>query len=122
MGAPSGLLLVPLPPYEPDGSLPPVPLEEVTAKDLIARYEVSKQTLYTRLAAVGVSGTKRGKQVFFNSEEVFRLDAGHHFLGKGYGLKDLGRALPTPFLLVRRWSMLVLLHLVPLLLITSRWN
>ncbi len=89
MGAPSGLLLVPLPPYEPDGSLPPVPLEEVTAKDLIARYEVSKQTLYTRLAAVGVSGTKRGKQVFFNSEEVFRLDAGHHFLGKGYGLKDL---------------------------------
>ena len=89
MGGPSGPLLVPLPPYEPDGSLPPVPLEEVTAKDLIARYGVSKQTLYTRLAAVGVSGTKRGKQVFFNSEEVFRLDAGHHFLGKGYGLKDL---------------------------------
>lgn len=89
MGGPSGLLLVPLPPYEPDGSLPPVPLEEVTAKDLIARYEVSKQTLYTRLSAVGVSGTKRGKQVFFNSEEVFRLDAGHHFLSKGYGLKDL---------------------------------
>ena len=114
MGAPSGLLLVPLPPYEPDGSLPPVPLEEVTAKDLIARYEVSKQTLYTRLSAVGVSGTKRGKQVFFNSEEVFRLDAGHHFLSKGYGLKDLRLpALPTPFLLVRRWSMLVLLHLVP---------
>ncbi len=89
MGASSGLPLVPLPPYEPDGSLPPVPLEEVTAKDLIARYGVSKQTLYTRLAAVGVSGTKRGKQVFFNSEEVFRLDAGHHFLSKGYGLKDL---------------------------------
>ena len=99
MGAPSGLLLVPLPPYEPDGSLPPVPLEEVTAKDLIARYEVSKQTLYTRLSAVGVSGTKRGKQVFFNSEEVFRLDAGHHFLSKGYGLKDLRmRVLPTLFL------------------------
>lgn len=89
MGGPSGLPPVPLPPYEPDGSLPPVPLEEVTAKDLIARYGVSKQTLYTRLAAVGVSGTKRGKQVFFNSEEVFRLDAGHHFLSKGYGLKDL---------------------------------
>ena len=83
---------MPLPPYEPDGSLPPLPLEEVTAKDLIARYEVSKQTLYTRLAAVGVSGTKRGKQVFFNSEEVFRLDAGHHFLSKGYGLKDLREA------------------------------
>ena len=83
---------MPLPPYEPDGSLPPLPLEEVTAKDLIARYEVSKQTLYTRLAACSVSGTKRGKQVFFNSEEVFRLDAGHHFLSKGYGLKDLREA------------------------------
>jgi len=83
---------VPLPPYEPDGSLPPLPLEEVTAKDLIARYGVSKQTLYTRLAACGVSGTKRGKQVFFHSEEVFRLDAGHHFLSKGYGLKDLREA------------------------------
>lgn len=80
---------MPLPPYQPDGSLPPVPLEEVTAKDLIARYEVSKQTLYTRLASIGVTGTKRGKQVFFDSEEVFRLDAAHHFLSKGYGLKDL---------------------------------
>jgi len=80
---------VPLPPYEPDGSLPPLPLEEVTAKDLIARYEVSKQTLYTRLSSIGVTGTKRGKQVFFDSEEVFRLDAAHHFLSKGYGLKDL---------------------------------
>ena len=83
---------MPLPPYEPDGSLPPLPLEEVTAKDLIARYEVSKQTLYTRLAAVGVTGTKRGKLVFFNQEEVFRMDAGHHFLSKGYGLKDLKEA------------------------------
>jgi len=83
---------VPLPPYEPDGSLPPVPMEEVTAKDLIARYGVSKQTLYTRLSAVGVTGTKRGKLVFFNQEEVFRMDAGHHFLSKGYGLKDLKEA------------------------------
>ena len=83
---------MPLPPYEPDGSLPPLPLEDVTAKDLIARYEVSKQTLYTRLAAVGVTGTKRGKLVFFNQEEVFRMDAGHHFLSKGYGLKDLKEA------------------------------
>lgn len=80
---------MPLPPYQPDGSLPPLPLEEVTAKDLIARYEVSKQTLYTRLSSIGVTGTKRGKQVFFDSEEVFRLDAAHHFLSKGYGLKDL---------------------------------
>ena len=34
-----------LPPYEPDGSLPALPAEEVTAKVLVDRYEVSKQTL-----------------------------------------------------------------------------
>lgn len=80
---------MPLPPYEPDGSLPPLPTEEVTAKILIDRYGVSKQTLYTRLGAIGVTGTKRGKQVFFEQSEVYQLDAAHHFLGKGYGLKDL---------------------------------
>jgi len=80
---------VTLPPYEPDGSLPPIPMEEVTAKDLISRYEVSKQTIYTRLAAIGVTGTKRGKQVFFSPVEVHQLDAAHHWLSKGYGLQDL---------------------------------
>ena len=80
---------MPLPPYEPDGSLPPLPAEEVTAKVLVDRYGVSKQTLYTRLSAIGVTGTKRGKQVFFEQSEVYQLDAAHHFLGKGYGLKDL---------------------------------
>jgi len=80
---------VPLPPYEPDGSLPALPAEEVTAKVLVDRYGVSKQTLYTRLSAIGVTGTKRGKQVFFEQSEVYQLDAAHHFLGKGYGLRDL---------------------------------
>tara|TARA_B100000287_G_scaffold435314_1_gene503016 strand:- start:1174 stop:1809 length:636 start_codon:yes stop_codon:yes gene_type:complete len=80
---------VPLPPYEPDGSLPPIPVEEVTAKILVDRYGVSKQTLYTRLSAIGVTGTKRGKQVFFDQTEVYQLDAAHYFLSKGYGLKDL---------------------------------
>ena len=84
-----------LPPYEPDGSLPPLPSSEVTAKDLIARYEVSKQTLYTRLSAVGVTGTKRGKQVFFAPVEVHQLDAAHHWLSKGYGLKDLREAVAS---------------------------
>jgi len=83
---------VTLPPYEPDGSLPPIPVEDVTAKDLIARYEVSKQTIYTRLSSIGVTGTKRGKQVFFSPVEVHQLDAAHHWLGKGYGLQDLKQA------------------------------
>ena len=78
-----------LPPYEPDGSLPAIPCEDVTAKILVDRYGVSKQTLYTRLSAIGVTGTKRGKQVFFDQSEVYQLDAAHYFLGKGYGLKDL---------------------------------
>ena len=81
-----------LPPDEPDGSLPALPAEEVTAKVLVDRYEVSKQTLYTRLSAIGVTGTKRGKQVFFNQSEVYQLDAAHYFLSKGYGLKDLKSA------------------------------
>ena len=81
-----------LPPYEPDGSLPPIPLEDLTAKDLIARYGVSKQTIYTRLSSIGVTGTKRGKQVFFSPVEVHQLDAAHHWLGKGYGLQDLKQA------------------------------
>ena len=81
-----------LPPYEPDGSLPPIPVDEVTAKLLVDRYGVSKQTLYTRLSTIGVTGTKRGKQVFFDSSEVYQLGAAHYFLGKGYGLKDLKSA------------------------------
>ena len=87
-----------LPPYEPDGSLPALPAEEVTAKVLVDRYEVSKQTLYTRLSAIGVTGTKRGKQVFFNQSEVYQLDAAHYFLSKGYGLKAVSYThltLPT---------------------------
>lgn len=82
---------MPLPPYEPDGSFP-IPGQELTAKDLVDRYGVSKQTLYTRLSAIGVTGTKRGKQVWFDQSEVFRLDAAHHYLGIGYGLKDLKEA------------------------------
>ena len=64
-----------LPPYEPDGSLPELPAEDVTAKVLVDRYDVSKQTLYTRLSAIGVTGVKRGKQVFFNQSEIYQLDA-----------------------------------------------
>jgi hypothetical protein len=64
----------------------------LTAKDLVDRYGVSKQTLYTRLSAIGVTGSKRGKQVWFDQAEVFRLDAAHHYLGIGYGLKDLKEA------------------------------
>jgi hypothetical protein len=82
---------MPLPPYEPDGSLP-TPLQDLTAKNLIERYGISKQTLYTRLSAICVTGSKRGKQVWFDSSDVFRLDAAHHYLGIGYGLKDLKEA------------------------------
>ncbi len=78
-----------IPPYEPDGSLPPIPVDGVTAKDLLDRYGVSKQTLYTRIKAIEISGTKRGKQVFFSPVEVHQLDAAHDALGKGYGLNDL---------------------------------
>ena len=80
-----------LPPYEPDGSFP-IPAQDLAAKDLVDRYGVSKQTLYTRLNSIGVTGNKRGKQVYFDPSEVFRLDAAHHYLALGYGLKDLKEA------------------------------
>ena len=44
---------------------------------------------YTRIKAIEISGTKRGKQVFFSPVEVHQLDAAHDALGKGYGLSDL---------------------------------
>ena len=104
--------------YEPIGSLPPIPLEEVTAKDLIARYGVSKQTIYTRLSSIGVTGTKRGKQVFFSPVEVHQLDAAHHWLGKGYGLQDL-LAAGLRKVLVTRWSICPLRRFR---LLISRWS
>ena len=44
-----------LPPYEPDGSLPEVISDDLSPKELVERYGVSKQTLYTRLAALGIT-------------------------------------------------------------------
>lgn len=82
-----------LPPYEPDGSLPAVPADDVTLADLVDRYGVSKQTLYTRLGAIGVTGTKRGKTSVFSPVDVHQMDAAHFWIGKGYGLKDLQAAV-----------------------------
>lgn len=82
-----------LPPYEPSNNgLPPLPVEDCTAKQLIERYSISKQTFYTRLSAIGVTGIKRGKMVWFDQSDIYRLDASHFYLGKGYGLKDIRKA------------------------------
>ena len=78
-----------LPPYTPDGSLPLIPPEGCIAKDLMERYGVSKQTLYTRIKAVGVTGSKKGKVVIFSSADVYQLDACHQRLGQNYTLKDI---------------------------------
>jgi|TARA_Y100001938_G_C8065152_1_gene419750 hypothetical protein len=81
-----------LPPYEPDGSLPEVISDDLSPKELVERYGVSKQTLYTRLAALGITPHRHGKSSHFDRSMVYQLDAAHFYLSKGYGLKDLKSA------------------------------
>lgn len=79
-----------LPPYDPsDSTLPPLPAGEQSVKDLCSRYELSKQALYSRMSAVGVTGSKRANRTIFSLEDTFRLDAAHYYLSIGFGLKDL---------------------------------
>lgn len=78
-----------LPPYKPDGSLAPTPTEGFVARELMTRYGISKQTLYTRIEAVGVTGTRKGKSVYFDAVDVHQLDACHFHLSANYTLKDI---------------------------------
>ena len=79
-----------LPPFLPELScLPPVPTCESSVQDLCARYSLSRQSLYPRLNAVGVTGERRAQRTFFTPAEVFQLDAAHFYLSQGYGLKEI---------------------------------
>ena len=81
---------VALPPFLPElSNLPPVPTGESSVQDLCARYSLSRQSLYPRLNAVGVTGERRAQRTFFSPAEVFQLDAAHFYLSQGYGLKEI---------------------------------
>lgn len=85
---------VSLPPYDPVSSgLPPLPTQELGVKAACARYAISKQTLYVRMGAVGVTGSKRANRTFFATQDVFTLDAAHWHISQGFGLKDLEAAV-----------------------------
>lgn len=82
-----------LPTFVPElSSLPPLPTGDSSVSDLCARYSIARQSLYPRLNACGVSGEKRSHRTFFSPADVFRLDACHHYLGLGYGLKEVAMA------------------------------
>jgi hypothetical protein len=83
-----------LPPYDPASSgLPPLPTHDLGVREACARYAISKQTLYVRMGAVGVTGSKRANRTFFTTQDVFTLDAAHWHLSQGFGLKDLEAAV-----------------------------
>ena len=83
-----------LPPYDPiSGGLPPLPTQDIGVKEACARYAISKQTLYVRMGAVGVTGMKRANRTLFTTQDVFTLDAAHWHLSQGFGLKDLEAAV-----------------------------
>ena len=60
----------------------------LTVQGLSARYGVSRQTLYERLRASGVSPIKRGNRSLFDEDMVAVLDAQHQQLKDGFNLRD----------------------------------
>ena len=87
---------VALPPFHPELSdLPPVTASELSVPELCDRYGLSRQSLYPRLNAAGVTGERRAQRTFFTPADVFRLDACHHYLSQGYGLKEIASQVST---------------------------
>jgi DNA-binding transcriptional regulator YiaG len=70
----------------------PTPEQEFSVDELCSRYELSKQSLYERLKAIGVKGYKKkgcGNSVFFSPEMVFQLDFVDKQLLQGTTLRQL---------------------------------
>jgi hypothetical protein len=52
------------------------------------RFSTSKQTVYSRMKALGISPFKKGKRAFVQSDQLHQLDALHHHLSQGGHLHD----------------------------------
>jgi hypothetical protein len=82
-----------LPPYEPDGTLPPLPEEGVDGEWLRRRYRLSKAAFHNRKNALpSVKGFKHARRVLFTPQEVYLFDACDWYLGQGYTLEDVANA------------------------------
>ena len=52
------------------------------------RFSTSKQTVYTRMEALGISPFKQGKRAFVRLDQLRQLDALHEHLAAGGHLQD----------------------------------
>ena len=59
-----------------------------TIQSLATRYGISRQSVYARLQASGVTPTKQANRSLFTDEDVDQLDAQDQRLKAGYSLRD----------------------------------
>ena len=52
------------------------------------RFSTSKQTVYTRMEALGISPFKQGKRAYIHLDQLHQLDALHEHLAAGGHLQD----------------------------------
>ena len=57
------------------------------------RFSTSKQTVYTRMEALGIAPFKQGKRAYIHLDQLRQLDALHEHLAAGGHLQDFGEHL-----------------------------
>jgi len=81
----------PLPAYE--GSIGPLPATEVDNNYLLARYSITKPTLFKRRDALvenkWVTPTRVGQRVYYSSQDVHLLDSVDYWTTNGYNLAEI---------------------------------
>lgn len=81
----------PLPAY--DGSQGELPATEVDNNYLLARYGITKPTLFKRRDALVENGwvvpTKMGQRVFYSAQDVHLLDCVHYWASRTYNLTEI---------------------------------
>ena len=60
------------------------------------RFSTSKQTVYTRMEALGIAPIKQGKRAYIHLDQLRQLDALHDHLAAGGHLQDFGEHLTRP--------------------------
>ncbi len=80
-----------LPAY--DGSVGPLPATDVDNNFLLARYGVTKPTLFKRRDALVENGwvtpTRVGQRVYYSSQDVHLLDCVHYWTTRAYNLTEI---------------------------------
>jgi len=81
----------PLPAYE--GSVGPLPATEVDNNYLLARYSITKPTLFKRRDALVDNGwvtpTRVGQRVYYSSQDVHLMDCVDYWTTNGYNLTEI---------------------------------